>query len=150
MKTLEFISKIPTSQNELCEFHLKFVNVAVVTPPIIKVRFSLVPDRMVEGSRMTIEIRQFGRWIPWDVTVEKLEPNSLMIDVQSGRGPFKFWRHEHHFIEKDHAVFLMDRLYYQLPFGLLGTIIDLIIFRWIQKALFSYRHKKTREYFSNT
>ncbi len=99
---------------------------------------------------MTVEIRQFGHWIPWDVTVEKLEPDSLMVDVQSGRGPFKFWKHEHHFIEKDNAVFLMDRLSYQLPFGLLGTIIDLIIFRWIQKMLFSYRHKKTREYFLNT
>ncbi len=147
MTTLEFTSRIPTDQRSLFEFHTDFGNVEVVTPPFIVMRFTTIPDRMAVGSRMTVELRQIFRWMPWDVTVERLVPYSLMIDVQSGRGPFKTWRHEHHFIEKSDGVYLLDRLHYELPFGTAGKLFDLIVFRTINRLLFSYRHKKTKEYF---
>lgn len=96
---------------------------------------------------MTVEIFQGIRWMPWDVTVEKLIPDSILVDVQSGRGPFQYWKHEHIIIEKDGSVFLTDRIHYQLPFGSIGRFADLLFFRKIQFMLFSYRHKKTIEYF---
>jgi ligand-binding SRPBCC domain-containing protein len=150
MTTLEFISRIPTDQRSLFEFHTDFRNVQIVTPPFIIMRFTAVPDRMAEGSRMTVEIRQIFRWMPWDVNVEVFVPHSLMVDVQSGRGPFNKWRHEHHCIERSDGVYLLDRVQYQLPFGVIGKLFDLILFRTVQKLLFSYRHKKTREYFSRS
>ncbi len=147
MTTLEFTSRIPADQRSLFNFHTNFTNVGLVTPSFITMRFITIPDLMREGSNMTVELRQFGRWIPWDVTVECLIPHSLMVDVQSGRGPFKTWRHEHHFIEKSDGVYLLDRLHYELPFGAAGKLFDLFIFRTINRLLFSYRHKKTKEYF---
>lgn len=147
MTTLEFTSRIPADQRSLFNFHTNFSNVEIVTPSFITMRFITIPDKMREGSNMTVELRQFGRWMPWDVTVERLIPNSLMVDVQSGRGPFKTWRHEHHFIEKSDGVYLLDRLHYELPFGAAGKLFDLFIFRTINRLLFSYRHKKTKEYF---
>jgi ligand-binding SRPBCC domain-containing protein len=150
MTTLELISRVPTDQKSLFEFHTDFRNVQIVTPPFISLRFLSLPDRMEEGSRMTVEIWQVYRWMPWDVCVEVFVPHSLMVDVQSGRGPFNSWRHEHHCLERSDGVYLMDRIQYQLPFGSLGRFVDLIIVRSIQRLLFLYRHKKTIEYFSRS
>ncbi len=147
MRTLEFTTQIPATQQALYQFHTNFSNVAIVTPRFIKTRFVLVPEEMEEGSRMTVEVDQIFRWMPWDVTVEKLVPHRLMVDVQNGRGPFTVWRHEHHFFERDGKVFLMDRIQYSLPFGFVGKLLDMLFFRHLQLFLFSYRHHKTREYF---
>jgi ligand-binding SRPBCC domain-containing protein len=148
MTILEFSTEINATQKELFDFHTNFKNVAIVTPPVFKVRFVTIPDSMAEGSEMTIEIKQFGLWMPWDVKVEKLIQNSLMVDYQSGRGPFKYWKHEHQFTERNNKTILKDRIEYQLPFGILGLLIDVIVMRFVQKMVFAYRHKKTKEYFS--
>lgn len=148
MTVLEFSTEINATQKELFDFHTNFKNVVIVTPPVFKVRFVKIPETMAEGSEMTIEIKQFGLWMPWDVKVEKLIQNSLMVDYQSGRGPFKYWRHEHLFTERNNKTVLIDRIEYQLPFGILGLLVDIILMRFIQKVVFAYRHKKTKEYFS--
>ncbi|MFZ4618914.1 MAG: SRPBCC family protein [Bacteroidota bacterium] len=147
MTVLEFTSSIPASRRALFEFHTDFTNVKIVTPPFIRLRFAAVPLKMMEGSRMTVEIFQGIRWMPWDVTVEKLVPDSLLVDVQSGRGPFRYWKHEHIISDNEGSIFLTDRLHYQLPFGFIGKIADLLFFRMIHSMLFSYRHKKTKEFF---
>ncbi len=144
---LEFSTEIQTTSKELFYFHVNFNNVTIVTPPMIKVRFLLVPERMEIGSKLIVEVNQFGFWLPWEITVEKLEPYSLMVDYQSGRGPFRSWRHEHIFQEKNQRTILTDRITYSLPFGKLGSIFNAIFMRNIQRLIFGYRHKKTKEYF---
>ena len=85
---LKFSTEIQATSKELFDFHINFNNVTIVTPPMIKVIFLLVPERMEIGSKLIVEINQFGFWMPWEIMVEKLEPYSLMVDYQSGRGPF--------------------------------------------------------------
>ncbi len=148
MAVLEFSTEINATQKELFDFHTNFKNVAIVTPPVFEVRFVMIPDSMAEGSEMTVEIKQFGFWIPWDVKVKELIPNSLLVDYQSGRGPFKSWKHKHLFTIRNSRTVLTDRIEYQLPFGILGLLVDIILMRFIQKMVFAYRHKKTKEYFS--
>lgn len=71
-----------------------------------------------------------------------------MIDSQFGQGPFKFWRHEHHFSERNGKTLLTDKIEYRLPFGIIGRIIEIVFFKTLQRLLFSYRHIKTQEFFS--
>lgn len=145
---LEFRTELNTASKEVFDFHCNFRNVTIVTPPIITLRFLVIPEKMEVGSKITVEIKQLWFWIPWEITVEKLEPNFLMIDYQSGKGPFKFWRHEHIFQENNGKTILIDRIEYLLPFGIAGFIFDRLIMRIIQRRVFVYRHKKTKEYFS--
>ncbi len=49
--------------------------------------------------------------MPWEIVVEKHEPNSLIADYQSGKGPFKSWRHEHIFKERNGKTILTDRIF---------------------------------------
>lgn len=145
--TLEFSTEIDSTAKELFEFHTNFANVVLITPPIIKTRFISIPVKMEIGSRITIEVNQFGYWMPWEIIIEHLEPYCLMVDCQSGKGPFETWRHEHRFFEHNGKSILVDKISYQLPFGLAGEIIDILLMRFIQKLVFRYRHKKTKEYF---
>lgn len=147
MAILEFVSEIPASQRALFDFHMDFSNVRIVTPPFIKTRFVSVPEEMKAGSRITVEVAQLGRWMPWDIIVERVEEDALLIDVQDGRGPFAAWRHEHRFEVRDSRTFLVDRISYTLPFGMFGTITDILIMQWVQQLVFRYRHRKTIEYF---
>jgi len=149
MAELRFESVIPSTQKQLFDFHMDFANVRIVTPPFIRTRFVTVPDVMAEGSRITVEVAQLGRWMPWDIRVEKIEADSLLVDVQDGRGPFAAWRHEHRFEARSGRTFLIDTINYTLPFGPRGRIADLFVMQWIQRLVFRYRHRKTAEYFQN-
>jgi ligand-binding SRPBCC domain-containing protein len=126
---------------------MDFANVRIVTPPLIKVRFAALPATLEAGSTLTVEMNQFGWWMPWDISVREVVPNQLLVDEQSGRGPFRAWRHEHHFIEENGTTILMDRIEYELPFGLLGRAVDALLMQFIQRRVFAYRHLKTIEYF---
>jgi ligand-binding SRPBCC domain-containing protein len=149
MTVFEFTSEIPATQRELFEFHMDFANVRVVTPPIIRMRFAQVPAEMKTGSSIVVEINQLGLWMPWEISVEEVIPDRLLVDVQRGRGPFRSWRHEHRFEQRNGSTFLTDHIEYQLPFGPLGDIIDVLFMKFVQQRLFSYRHRKTKEYFQN-
>jgi ligand-binding SRPBCC domain-containing protein len=144
---LEFRTSLNATAKEVFDFHRNYRNVKIVTPPVIVTRFLVIPETMQVGSKITVEIKLFGLWIPWDITVEKLEPDFCMIDYQSGRGPFKTWRHEHIFQEDNGRTILTDRITYQLPLGIVGAIADRLFMRFIQNQVFAYRHKKTNDYF---
>jgi ligand-binding SRPBCC domain-containing protein len=128
---------------------MDFSNVSIVTPPIIKTRFVTVPNVMKVGSAIVVEVNQLGFWMPWEITVKEIIPYRLLVDEQEGRGPFRSWRHEHRFEVNNGTTVLTDHIEYQLPFGLIGAFVDIVIMRFIQRRIFAYRHKKTKEYFRN-
>jgi ligand-binding SRPBCC domain-containing protein len=145
--TMQFSTLLNASAKEVFEFHLNFENAIRITPSLFKFRIVTSPAILEEGSNLTIEIRQCGIWFPWDVQIIKLIPHSLMIDMQSGRGPFIFWRHEHHFIQENTSCLMIDKIEYSLPLGIIGRIIDRIIMRFFQQWVFSYRHSKMKSLF---
>lgn len=144
---LEFSTEINASAKDVFEFHLNFENAIRITPALIRVRVVQSPEVLTEGSTITIEMCQFGFCIPWDVQIVKIVPYSLMIDVQSGRGPFLMWKHEHHFVAQNGRCTMIDKIEYVLPFGIFGRIIDRIMIRFIQKRIFAFRHLKMKSIF---
>lgn len=67
---LELSVELDASQKEVFDFHTNFTNVTIVTPPIIPAHFVHTPVPLREWSQMTVEMKQFGLRIPWDVTVK--------------------------------------------------------------------------------
>jgi ligand-binding SRPBCC domain-containing protein len=149
-RTLEFSVALNVSLKELFEFHLDFDNISKVTPPWIKTRIVRSPEILTEGSELSVQVRQFGVWIPWDVSVVTLRPYTLMIDVQTSRGPFALWRHEHRFSEVADRVVLTDVITYALPLGFLGRCVDAVLFRHVQKKVFDYRHSRMQDIFNRS
>lgn len=148
MTTLEFTVTIHAEQKDVFEFHANFNNVVIVTPPHIKIRFEQIPEKLKVGSEISIAMRQLGIWIPWDVKIVEFKPYSKIVDMQMKRGPFKSWKHEHIFTAVDNTTILTDRISYELPFGILGRLIDSLFVQRLQKKIFNFRHIKTNKYFS--
>ena len=62
----------------------------------------------------------------WVTRISKVEENKFFIDEQWS-GPYKAWHHEYHFKEIDEGIEITDIITYQMPFGLLGKIVQLFI-----------------------
>lgn len=85
------------------------------------------------------------RWVTEITQVAKYE---YFIDEQK-LGPYKFWHHEHRFVEIENGVEINDTVHYQLPFGFLGQIIDMLKVRKDLGAIFLYRKEKLEELFGS-
>jgi ligand-binding SRPBCC domain-containing protein len=62
-------------------------------------------------------------------------------------GPYRFWYHEHSFVELVCGIRMADKVTYVVPFGLLGDALNWL---WIRKRLeyvFDYRRQKIIELF---
>ena len=80
----------------------------------------------------------------WELTFEKVNYPDLIVDVAI-RSPFKFFRHEHHFIEVNATnSILRDVVTFNLPFDTLSSLAAWFVKRYMLQ-MFSYRHQKTKE-----
>lgn len=49
------------------------------------------------------------------------------------------WHHEHHFMEINNHVKMIDKISYKLPFGFLGRWVHSILVKPRLKSIFNYR-----------
>jgi ligand-binding SRPBCC domain-containing protein len=55
------------------------------------------------------------------------------------RGPYKSWRHTHTFRETADGIEMVDRVEYELPFGILGRLAAGSLVRRELERIFEYR-----------
>jgi len=119
----------------------------VMTGPV-KMHVHHVERPLQPGSRilMTMQIGPFRQ--RWNVQLREKVPPVFFTDEQiAGEGPFRQWRHTHAFEAIDaHRTRVIDRLEYELPFGLLGKIGDALFGRVVMQGLFAARAKATRRW----
>jgi ligand-binding SRPBCC domain-containing protein len=119
----------------------------VMTGPV-KMHVHHVDRPLQPGSRilMTMQIGPFRR--RWNVQLREKVPLVSFTDEQiAGEGPFRQWRHTHAFEAVDaHRTRVIDRLEYELPFGLLGKIGDALFGRIVMRGLFAARARATRRW----
>lgn len=84
--------------------------------------------------------------MPWDTIITEHMPPGRFVDIQGADGPFAYWRHEHGFEAlPDGRTRIRDTVTYAPPLGLLGWIADRLFIERQLRAMFRYRHEKTRE-----
>ncbi|MHB1049860.1 MAG: SRPBCC family protein [Bacteroidota bacterium] len=148
--TLSFSVVLDAPIHTVFEFHRDFKNVLLVSPPGMKIRIVNAPPVLETGSEFTVQLNVAGFWISWDVKVETLIPDVLLVDVQTNRGPFSYWKHEHQLVEDSGRTVLTDTITYELPFGIFGRAFNSLLMKSFHNAVFKYRHKKMRELFSKS
>ena len=82
---------------------------------------------MGEGDTVTWRARHFGIW--WKMTSEIVEydPPRCFVDQQRS-GPFKRFRHEHHFAAaSDGSTVMIDHVEFEAPLGVLGRIAEKVV-----------------------
>ncbi len=109
------------------------------------------------GTRLTLSFRAFPLSpvrIPWDAEISEFVWNDHFCDVQH-RGPFKYWKHCHHIRPESRpahpgtppvpGTLLSDHVDYELPFGPLGDLGNLVFARRQLQSTFRFRHRRTSD-----
>ena len=115
---------------------------------------SAIPQRGIAagaGTRLTLSFRAFPLSpirIPWHAEISEFAWNDHFCDIQL-TGPFKYWKHCHHIRPEARATqpgtLLHDHVEYELPFGPLGDLGNLVLARRQLASTFRYRHQRTAE-----
>ena len=125
-------------------------NLDELTPPELRFRIlSEIPERMYDGLLILYELKipRFGsrRWL---TEIKHIREGESFVDEQR-LGPYRFWYHQHQLEEYAGDKTLMrDRVHYQLPFGILGTLVHALRVRAMLAEIFAYRAQRLKELFN--
>jgi uncharacterized protein (TIGR01777 family) len=131
-------STIPHPASEVFAWHTRPGAFNRLNAPWRPVRISHASGSITVGAEVEIRLPVApGLSIPWRLSHTTYEPPTLFTDQQV-KGPFRYWRHSHRFIQQSEASMTMrDEIEYQLPRGL--GLANCLVQQELQR-LFAFRH----------
>jgi ligand-binding SRPBCC domain-containing protein len=140
---------VPCQLNEVFEFFSKAENLQQLTPPWLNFRIvSVQPTPVRKGTLIQYSLRWRIVPIHWTTEIIDWEPPFRFIDLQL-KGPYKLWRHEHHFAAEGNRTRITDEIQYLLPFGIVGRIVHTVKVKSDVEAIFDYRRAVVRKIFES-
>lgn len=126
--TLRAEQRLPVTLEQAWDFFSDASNLPRITPPSLGfVVTSELPSRMYPGMIATYTIRPFpGVRATWVTEITHVVEGSLFVDEQRF-GPYRFWHHQHHFLEIPGGVEMRDIVHYALPLEPAGRLVR----RWM-------------------
>lgn len=105
-------------------------------------------EKMYQGMIVSYIVRPMLN-IPttWVTEITHVKDKDYFVDEQR-IGPYKLWHHQHIIIEQDGGVLMKDIVTYQPPFGILGTIANVLFIKKKLNQIFKYRFKIVEEKFN--
>ena len=146
MYLLEREQEVRTTIQKAWDFIKTPGNLNRITPPELNFEIvSDVPVSMFSGLiiEYLIRIPFFGRQ-RWIAEIKHIREPFSFVDEQRA-GPYKLWYHYHELIETEIGVRIIDKVYYEVPFGILGKLLHFFIIRKILQRIFDYRAQKFEE-----
>ena len=148
MYVLERETTVPAPRDEVFAFFADPRNLAELTPKEMRFRIRETDELpMRAGFRIAYTIRIFGLPVRWLTVIEEFDPPDGFTDVQA-KGPYREWRHEHSFEDRGEETLMRDRVRYELPFGILGSIAHRLFVKRQLKRIFDYRTRRIRKLFT--
>lgn len=89
----------------------------------------------------------FGIPLKWKTRITQVVYHKTFTDFQE-TGPYKLWNHHHEFIPTEKGVLIKDRVDYELPFGVLGTIAHALLVKNKLNKIFDYRFQVLENMFN--
>jgi ligand-binding SRPBCC domain-containing protein len=120
-------------------------NLEAITPPWLHFRIlNQGPIVLRRGTIIDYRLRLHGIPFRWQSVIDDWDPPVRFVDRQT-RGPYRLWRHEHRFEERDGGTLIRDEVMY----AILGP-------RWIGRLLvapsleriFAYRRQIIARHFA--
>jgi len=149
MYRIKYTQKIPLSLKESWEFFSKPENLKILTPKHLGfvIKNSQDLSVMYEGQVIAYTIYPFlGIPVEWVSEITHVEENRYFIDRQQ-LGPYKYWHHEHRFEPLKNGVEMVDIVYYEMPFGILGKALHFMKIRRDIEEIFIYRRSVLEKMF---
>jgi ligand-binding SRPBCC domain-containing protein len=140
MYRFEFIQELPITIQEAWNFFSNPQNLRKITPPFMNfIIINDLPHQMYEGLFIEYRVSPVaGIPMEWVTEITHVKPPLFFIDEQR-KGPYSIWHHEHHFEEIPGGTKMKDILYYSVPFGWLGKIINNLVIKRKVLSIFEYR-----------
>jgi len=125
---------------EAWEFFSSPYNLNDITPDFFHVTItSHVPKRIYGGLLISYRMKAvFGIPMSWLSEVSHCDEPKRFV-YQQCVGPFKFWSHEVCLTEHKNGIVLEDIMFYAMPWGWLGQIINLTLIAGKLERIFDRR-----------
>ncbi|MBL7546007.1 MAG: SRPBCC family protein [Bdellovibrionaceae bacterium] len=134
--------------DEVFAFFSKAENLQRITPPSLD--FFIVTPLPIEMKKGTlIDYRLKIRGVPskWKTLISEWSPPTSFTDTQL-KGPYKKWVHNHKFTKiNDRSTQMVDTVVYEVPFGILGNLVNYLIVRHEVAKIFKHRNKTILKHF---
>lgn len=140
---------VPGKIEDMWDFFSRPENLNEITPKDMK--FEIISDvagvKMYPGITIDYKVSPFPLMkMKWRTEITEIREGEYFIDEQR-IGPYKLWRHQHHFVQEGEEVVMTDTLEYALPFGIFGRLANsLFVSRRIEE-IFNYRFSKVESIF---
>ena len=138
---IERVQHFDAPREELWKFFSDIEKLNSFTPDFFQLEI-LTKERpsLHEGQTIDYNLRLYGFKLPWRTEITSVDfPNSF-TDCQA-RGPYKTFRHIHDFYELDDGVLMIDRVEFDIGWGLLGLIVQQVIVRPMLDRIFDHRRE---------
>lgn len=96
------------------------------------------------GDKITWEAIHFGIKQKLSVEISKFDKPNFFEDRMT-KGIFKSMRHEHHFEESKNGILMTDLFFYEVPFGIIGQLVDKLILKKYMTRFLLQRNKILKE-----
>jgi ligand-binding SRPBCC domain-containing protein len=139
---------IPLSIDEAWNFFSNPGNLSKITPPWLNLKIaSELPDKMYEGMIISYKVYPFfGIPFNWITEITSVKEKNFFIDEQRF-GPYKFWHHQHHFIEVNEGVEMGDIIHYAISFDPFSRVLNNILVEKKIKKIFEFRKEVIKKLF---
>lgn len=122
-----------------------------ITPDFFHVTItSKVPEKIYAGLMISYQMKAvFGIPMNWLSEVSHCdEPKRFVYEQRIG--PFKFWSHEVCLTEQQNGILLEDIMFYAMPLGWLGQLINRVLIADKLERIFDTRHAYLQSKFGIT
>lgn len=133
---------LPVSPDVAFAYHEQPGALQRLIPPWESVSVERSDNSLATGSQVLLRQNFFGLGLRWLAEHGEYEPPVRFVDRQV-HGPFRSWRHEHIFQPNCSGCRLIDRIHYQLPFGIFGRAAGGRFIASQIDRMFRYRHATT-------
>lgn len=149
---LERVQIINSDIKTVWDFFSRPENLNDITPPDMNFEILTkdLPNEIYPGLIIEYKVSPFkGIKSRWVTEIKHVIPEKLFVDEQLF-GPYKFWHHLHLFEEIEPGKIKMtDRVYYKLPFYVIGTLAHSIVIRKRLEEIFDYRFEIIEKIFNS-
>jgi len=149
MYILERQQRVTASVEQAWAFLQNPANLDRITPPDLQFRIvtdvpAIMHNGLIVEYRITIPLLGTHTWV---TEIKHIREGLSFVDEQR-LGPYRFWYHYHEIRQQNYGVLLIDQVFYQPPFGLLGQLLHRFYISKTLERIFEYRRQRLNKFLS--
>jgi ligand-binding SRPBCC domain-containing protein len=92
-----------------------------------------------KGDTVTWRAKHFGIYQYLSVRISEMK-RPFFFEDRMDRGAFKSIWHKHYFIEQEGITIMKDQFHYEVPYGIIGKVFDILVLKGYMRKLLIKRN----------